>query len=145
MSLIPASASAAAEAASGIGELPSLLRRWIQLQDDITVLTSEIKAKRTQSKALKDVILRIMESNNVAKLNVSRGAVVHKAREVAEKINDNFLMKHFKEFFSGDEERAKALYEYLDAHRTVVVKHDLKLHTARGGSGGDDDKSIVSK
>ena len=122
MSLVPADTS------STIGELPSLLRRWMQLQEETTDLNAEIKQRRTQSKALKDVILRIMESNSVARLNVSKGAVVHKTREVSEKISGGYLLKHCKDFFGGDEERAKALVDYLETHRTTTMKHDLRLH-----------------
>lgn len=127
MSLVPAGA----DAAPSIAELPNLLRRWMVLQEEISEFNTEVKQRRTQGKALKDVILRIMESNNVARLNVSKGAVMHKTREVAEKISNVYLLKHCKDFFGGDEERARALVEYLESHRSTVVKHDLKLHVPR--------------
>lgn len=128
---------AGTDASANISELPSLLKRWMQIQEEINVLNGEIRGRRTQSKALKDVILRIMETNSVAKLNVSKGAVVHKTREVAEKISNDFMLKHFKDFFGGDEERAKALIEYLETRRSVITKHDLSLQVPRG----DDDRS----
>ena len=127
---------AGTDASASISELPSLLKRWMQLQEEVNVLNGEIRGRRTQSKALKDVILRIMETNSVAKLNVSKGAVVHKTREVAEKISNDFMLKHFKDFFGGDEERAKALIEYLESRRSVITKHDLALQVPRS----DDDR-----
>ena len=111
-----------------IGELPALLKRWMTLQEEVSALNAEMKQRRTQSKALKDIILRIMESNNVAKINVSKGAVVHKTREVTEKLSSGFMLKHFKEFFGGDEERAASLVNYLEENRASIMKHDLKLH-----------------
>ena len=131
MSIIPSGA-----ADTSVAELPSLLRRWMTLQDEILVLNSEIKGKRTQSKALKEVILRIMESNRVAALNVSKGTVVHKVRESAEGITDAMLLKHCKDFFGGDEERARSLVTYVNEHRATRVSHELKLHVPKG----DDDK-----
>lgn len=117
-------------------ELPGLLRQWMSIQDKMTELNAELKGKRAQSKALKEVILRIMESNKVAALNVSKGTVVHKVRESAESITDPFLMKHCKDFFSGDEERARALVTYLNDHRGTRISHDLRLHTPKSA---DDD------
>ena len=131
---------AGTDSSANIAELPSLLKRWMQLQEEINVLNGEIRGRRTQSKALKEVILRIMESNSVAKLNVSKGAIVHKTREVSEKMSNDFMLKHFKEFFSGDEERAKALVEYLESHRSIIMKHDLKLQVP----GSDDDRGSRS-
>jgi hypothetical protein len=100
-------------------------------QEEMSTLNAELKQRRTQSKALRDVILRIMETNSVVKLNVSRGAVVHKTREVAEKMSNAYMLKHFKDFFNGDEEKAKGLVEYLETKRETVVKHDLKLQAPR--------------
>jgi hypothetical protein len=118
-----------------LSELPTLLRQWMSLQEKISELNGEIKGKRAQSKALKEVILRIMESNKVAALNVSKGTVMHKVRETAETLTDGVLLKHCKDFFGGDEERARALVDYLNSHRGTRVSHDLKLHTPR-----DDDR-----
>ena len=104
MSIVPGAGSTnsllvptGAPAAPAISELPALLKRWMTLQEEVASLNAEMKQRRTQSKALKDIILRIMESNNVAKINVSKGAVVHKTREVTEKLSSGFMLKHFKE------------------------------------------------
>lgn len=129
MSLIPA------DTAPGISELPSLLRRWMTIQEETAALNNELKQRRTQSKALKDVILRIMETNKVATLKVSKGTVIHKVSETPERLNNISLLKHFRDFFNGDEVRATALIEYLDEHRASSVKHDLKLQIPRA----DDD------
>lgn len=96
-------------------------------QDKIAGFTAEIKELRTVSKALKDMILKIMESNKVVQLNVSKGAVVHKTREVKETLSNDYLEKHCKEFFGGDAEKAKQLVAFLNEQRTTVKKHDLKL------------------
>jgi hypothetical protein len=144
MSLVPNGASTnsllvptGAAPPPAIGELPALLKRWMTLQEEVSSLNAEMKQRRTQSKALKDIILRIMESNNVAKINVSKGAVIHKTREVTEKLSNGFMLKHFKEFFGGDEERASSLVNYLEENRTSIMKHDLKLHIPKS-SGSEE-------
>jgi hypothetical protein len=117
----------AAYAGLSTHELPNLLKQWMGIQDKIGGLNAEIKELRTTSKALKDMILKIMESNKVVQLNVTKGAVVHKTREIKESLNAEYLEKHCKEFFGGDVEKAKQLVAYLNEHRSVVRKHDLKL------------------
>lgn len=118
----------AAGTSPAINELPTLLKRWMALQEEITALKADINQRSTQSKALKDIILRIMETNNVVKLNITKGgAVVHKTREVTESISNSFILKHCKTFFGGDEERAKALVQYLEENRGSTMKHDLKI------------------
>jgi hypothetical protein len=117
-----------------IQELPNLLKRWMAIQEEITTLNAEVKQRRTQSKALRDVILRIMDANKVVQLNVSKGSVIHKTREVKESMNQNAMLQHMKDFFQGDTERANALIQYLEEHRGTVVKHDLRIYTGSGGS-----------
>ena len=84
MSLIPADSGASTS------ELPTLLKRWMTVQEEMASLNNELKQRKTQSKALKDVILRIMESNRVVQLNVSKGTVLHKTREVTERITNDY-------------------------------------------------------
>jgi hypothetical protein len=121
-----------------INELPSLLKQWMQLQDEVSTLNAEIKQRRTKSKALRELILRIMESHKVAQLNVSKGAVVHQIREAKAPISQSSLLKHYTDFFQGDENKARALMEYLESQRGTVTKHEIKLV---GGSGSSDNGS----
>ena len=123
MSLIPSDASAGAT----VTELPALIRQWMKIQEEMATLNNEIKQRKTQGKALKEVIIRIMETNNVANLSISKGTLVHSVRETPERISNTYLLKYCKEFFNGDEARARALVEYLEENRSVSVKHDLKL------------------
>lgn len=131
MSIVPSGTN---ELAS-ITELPTLLKRWMSIQEEMSMLNNELKQRRTQSKALKDMILRIMESNRVAALNVSKGTVIHKIREAPEKISNDYLLKHCKDFFGGDEERARSLVTYLEEHRGSSKVHDLKLQIPRNDDG----------
>ncbi len=121
-----------------IQELPNLLKQWMQMQDEIGTLNAEIKQRRTKSKALRELILRIMESHKVAQLNVSKGAVVHQIKEVKKSLSSSTMFQHYKDFFQGDEAKAKALMEYLEEQRTVVTKHEIRLV---GGSGSSDNGS----
>ena len=136
MSLIPTDTGAGAT----VTELPGLIRQWMKMQEEMAALNNEIKQRKTQSKALKEIIIRIMETNNVANLSISKGTLVHSVRETAEPLSNKYMLKHFKEFFSGDEARARALIEFLEENRSVTVKHDLKLKMstdgASGGAGG---------
>ena len=142
MSIVPNNLGNALLSTSGtspaISELPALLKRWMALQDEMNAMKADIKQRTTQSKALKDIILRIMETNKVVKLNINKGAVVHKTREVTEKISNGFMLKHCKNFFNGDEERAKALVDYLEENRGSVMKHDLKIHIPKPQGAPED-------
>ena len=115
-----------------ISELTTYLKRWMALHEEMAALNTEVKSRRTQAKALQDVILRIMEQSKVAVVETRKGTVVHKTRETAEKISNNYMLKHCTSFFNGDEERAKELVKYLEDNRATIKKHDLKIQVHRG-------------
>jgi hypothetical protein len=133
MSLIPT------EAAASVSELPTLLKRWMTIQEEVATLNTELRQRKTQSKALKEVILRIMDSNKVVQLNVSKGTVTHKTREVTESISNSYLLKHCGDFFGGDMSKAEALVNYLDEHRGTTVRHDLRFQVPRGDKEDKDE------
>ncbi len=117
----------AANAGLSVTELPGLLKRWMVMQDEIATLTAEVKQRKTTSSALKDMIMRIMETNNLGQLNVSKGAVVRTTRESKEALSQDYLKKHCKEFFGGDAAKADALIAFLNENRTTKVSSYIRL------------------
>jgi len=115
------------EQETSLKDLPGLLKQWMTLQEQIATLTAEVNQKRKHGKALRDTILRIMDLNKVAALNVNRGTIAHRVRERAEPVSNAYLMKHLTSFFDGDESKAKNLVDYLESRREVTTVHDLKL------------------
>lgn len=135
MALINAAVPAAADPTS-LHELPNLLRRWITIEEEIATFNAELKQRKTTGKALKEVILRTMETHKIATLNINRGALTHRVTEKSEPVNNAFMLKHFTNFFSGDGTRAKQLMEYLETNRGTVTHHDLKLVAGKEDDGG---------
>jgi len=116
-----------ADDSNNLKELPGLLKRWMTLQEEIATYAAELSQRRKHSKTVKETILRIMDTNKVAALNVSRGVISHRVREKVEPVTNTYLMKHCTTFFEGDEEKAKTLVEFLENKRAVSQQHDLKL------------------
>lgn len=112
---------------NSLSELPNLLKTWMKFQEEIVTLNAEVSQRKKHSKTLKETILRIMNSNKVAALNVSRGVISHRVKETLEPVNNSYLMKQCTAFFEGDEAKAKTLIEYLETRREVKQHHDLKL------------------
>ena len=127
MSIVPSGA----DSTTTIKELPPLITRWLKVQEEIATLNSEIKQRRTTAKALKEVILRIMETSGYNNLKVNKGIIVHKTHETPEKLSNDYILRHCKEFFNGDENKAKTLVAYLEQHRSKTIKHDLRLQTPK--------------
>lgn len=119
-----------AQAGRSTLELPGLLKQWITVQDEINVLNAEIKQRRKTSGVLRDMILRIMETNELGQLNISKGAVVRTTRESKEFMSTDFLKKKAAEFFKGDEEQAAKLIQYIQDQRGTKTTSTIRLMPA---------------
>lgn len=122
MSLITADA-----AAPSTQELPALLKRWMTIQDEVATLNAEVKQRKKTATVLKDMIMKIMESNGLGQLNVSKGAVIRSTRETKETVTQDYMRKHCKEFFGGDERKAEQLLQYLNEHRGTKTVSTIRL------------------
>jgi len=129
--------SAPAETGLTMQELPTLLKRWMTLDAEITRINMEVRERRTQSKALREAILKIMDKHNVVQLNVNRGSVLHNVREKKESISKDYLAKAAEAFFEGDKDKAGQLVKYLEEHRTTTTIHHLKFAQAKGERESD--------
>jgi len=128
---------AAAETGLTMQELPTLLKRWMALDAEITRINMEVRERRTQSKALREAILKIMDKHNVVQLNVNRGSVLHNVREKKETISRDYLAKAAEAFFEGNKEKANQLITYLEEHRSTTTVHNLKFAQAKGERESD--------
>ncbi len=108
-------------------ELPGLLKRWMTLQDEMATLNAEVKQRKKTAGVLKDMIMKIMETNNLGQLNVSKGAVIRSTRETKETVTQDYMRKHCKEFFGGDERKAEQLLQYLNDHRGTRTVSTIRL------------------
>ena len=125
----------AADTGLTMQELPTLLKRWMGLETDIAKVNTEQRERRTQSRALREAILKIMDKHNVVQLNVTKGSVLHKVREKKDMLSTSYLAKTAEAFFEGDKDKAAQLVKYLEEHRTSTVVHDLRFAIAKGESG----------
>ncbi len=108
-------------------ELPALLKRWMGLQDEMATLNAEVKQRKKTAGVLKDMIMKIMETNNLGQLNVSKGAVIRSTRETKETVTQDYMRKHCKEFFGGDTVKADQLLQYLNDQRSTKTVSTIRL------------------
>jgi hypothetical protein len=118
-------------------ELPGLLKRWMTLQDEMTTLNAEVKQRKKTAGVLKDMIMKIMETNNLGQLNVSKGAVIRSTRESKEALSQDYMRKYCKEFFEGDATKADQLLQFLNENRGTKTVSTIRLvQTGDSGSQG---------
>lgn len=122
--------------ADSTSQLTTLIKDWLVAEDEIRVLSAEIREKRKHSKTLKGMITQIMKGSNVGRLNISAGQVNRDIKETRQPLSKKLLIGSLTEFFNGNTDAANKCAAFIESKRAVKQIDTLTLdpHTRVGSS-----------
>lgn len=103
-----------------------MIKSWRENQKELDELNAQVKEKKKRSKAMEEVILRIMKKNNIGALDLtsSGGRLLYRRQttkgSLAQKDLQRLLGEHLK-----SEERAADALKFIAEHRGSKVKESL--------------------
>ncbi len=99
---------------------------WRRLKDESTELKQQVRERNKKMKALEEVILRVMKSNNIGALDLksSGGRVLFKKQKRQAGLGAKNMLKLMAQGLQS-EEKANELMKYIQEHREVVTKESL--------------------
>ena len=99
---------------------------WRRLKGESEEYKQQLKERAKKMKALEEVILRIMKSNNIGALDLksSGGRVVYKKSKKPAGLGQKTLAKLMSEGLQS-EEKATELLKYIQEHREVVTRESI--------------------
>ena len=99
---------------------------WRRLKGESEEYKQQLKERAKKMKALEEVILRIMKSNNIGALDLksSGGRVVYKKSKKQAGLGQKTLAKLMSEGLQS-EEKATELLKYIQEHREVVTRESI--------------------
>ena len=123
---------------------------WLAIDNQIKDVAAEMKEVRVRHKELKQSILDFMCDQDIGKCNVLGGdeqlKVNQKERKIRPKKTD--ILRKMIEFFQGDEDKAKSLYDYIyEQTETEPAVSLTRSVTAQGrkkrkAANNEDDESV---
>lgn len=114
----------------GVQQLPGLIKEWMSLEEEMGALSAAVREKRKRGKLVREMIVKIMKSKQIGKLNISAGAVVTRSKAVKAPMSKKYLVASLTDFFDGDAAKAAACAKFLDEHRPMKAKDNLSLEPA---------------
>jgi len=108
-------------------QLPTLVKEWMTLRDEVETLGAALREKRKRIKLVRDMIGKIMKGNKLGQLKISAGAVRQKITKTKAPMSKKYLITTLTEFFGGNTEMATKCAAYLDEHRPMRVTENLQL------------------
>jgi len=110
-----------------VSQLPILIKEWMTAEEDVRTLSAEIREKRKRSKAVKEMITKIMKGNKVGQLNISAGQVVQRTKTTKQPLSKKVLLGSLTEFFNGDKSMAEKCAAFIESHRPMKEVDSLTL------------------
>lgn len=119
----------------GTAQLGGLIKQWMALEEDVRTLSAEIRERRKQLKATRDMITKIMKGAKVGQLNISAGQVLHRTKQTKQPLSKKFIVNTLTEFFNGDAVMAAKCAQFLEDHRPKKVTESLTLDPSTAPPG----------
>lgn len=118
------------DAAPTATDFKEAVRAYIELHDEITASSKQLRELKHQKDAIGDVILRWMRSNSVDECELPDGKLVRKTSKRTQSLKKEFVFEELKKL-TGDEAKAEASLMNIFSMRAVVEKEVLSRTTRR--------------
>ena len=106
--------------------LPTLIKTWKTLSDEVKELQASVREKKTRQKALEEMILQSMKKNNIGALDLHKtgGRILYRRKTAKESLGTKNLARLLGEALKSEKAAADAL-KYVEDHRGSKVKESL--------------------
>ena len=115
------------EEEAGVQQLPTLIKEWMNTEDELKTLSAAVREKRKRAKLVRSMIMNIMKGGKIGRLNISAGAVMTRTKSTKAPMTIKYLTATLTDFFKGDKAMAEACATYLDEHRPLKAVDSLSL------------------
>lgn len=112
------------------GEFKEAVKAYIELHDEITASSKQLRELKQQKDAVGEIILKWMRTNSVDECELPDGKLVRKTSKRTQTLKKEFVLEELKNL-TGDEARAEASMLNIFSRRAVVEKEVLTRTTAR--------------
>lgn len=111
-------------------ELTENIKKWIELDNDISRLNAELKQKKTAKKEITEKVVSVMKSNTIECFDINNGALIYKQRKTKKPITAKLLLEQLKRFYENQTEVATEITKQVLASRVEVVQEELVLKSS---------------
>ena len=112
-------------AAASKEELKEIIKEWIQLDNEIKTLQTEMKSRKERKKGLSENLVNIMRQNEIDCFNVNDGKLIYSQTKVKGSINKNHLIASITKFLE-DQDQAEEITKFILDNRDIKIKEIIK-------------------
>ena len=122
------------------------IKEWIQLDNEIKMLNSELRKRRYRKKELTKSLTRFMKSSETDKFETKQGNLNYGTQKKIQTIGKRFLIQTIGTYFSDDPYLAKDVIEYVLENRQVKEEDVIRMYIPKKKNKKiEDDASVYTE
>lgn len=102
------------------------VKNWIKIDNEIKLLSKEIKDRRQQKKELTHSLVDIMKNNEIDCFDIKDGQLIYTKNKIKKPLSKKHLLTCLKTYFNGDAEQVNGLCKYIMNTREEQIKENIK-------------------
>ena len=102
------------------------IKRWLELENKITINQRELKELRKQKSQLSIDLSSIMKTKQLECIDVTQGQILYTKKETKKGINKKYLSDILKTYYKNDD-RANEICNFILENRESTVKENIRL------------------
>jgi hypothetical protein len=103
------------------------IKTWVQLDNEIKTLQSEMKTRKKNKETLSQQLIETMKSNNIDSFDINNGSLEYKKKTMKKPISKKMLLNVLNNFFEGNQDQSEALQKYIHDNRETTTKENIVL------------------
>lgn len=109
------------------GQMIEIIKEWIDLEKELQVLNTEIRAKRKQKKIMSQAIVEIMKKNELDTIDTNSGKIIYSQRKTKKALNQDKLISLLSEHSELSDVQCKTLTDEIFNNREVSFTDVIKF------------------
>ena len=107
-------------------QLVNNIKEWIKIDNEITKLKTEIKARNDKKKTLTESLVSVMKTNSIDCFDINGGALVYKKNKIKKPINGKTLLTALQNYYKNDNNLAEEIAKHVMDNREEQIKETIK-------------------
>jgi hypothetical protein len=108
-------------------EFTNNVKDYLELDAEISKINTALRERKVKQKALSEMIIRNMETNDIHHINIKNGVLVYKNEEKYKGLNKTNLINGLSIYFNNDERKVTGATQTVMDNREKINKIKLKL------------------
>ena len=96
------------------------IKEWIAINSNIILLQKQLKELKDKKKNISSILIKIMENNEIDRVDINNGKLLYKKTKVKTPINKDYLTKMLDDYFKDNPEvDSNHICEFLLENRPI--------------------------